>query len=134
SAENGLRRAVELVQEGILGTVKQIRVWPHRPILPQAPGVMKRPEGEDPVAAELDWEAFIGPAPMRPFKKGVYHPFKWRGWLDYGTRALGDMGCHPANMACRALKLEYPTTIEAQAGHVNDETCPSFATVTFQFP
>ena len=134
SAESGLRRAVELVQDGILGTVKEIHVWTNRPIWPQAPGVMKRPEGQDPVPASLDWEAFIGPAPMRPFKAGVYHPFKWRGWLDFGTGALGDMACHTANMAFRACQLTSPTTIVADATDVNDETYPSSAKIEYDFP
>jgi predicted dehydrogenase len=134
SAESGLRRAVELVQDGILGNVKEIHVWTNRPIWPQAPGVTRRPDGVDPIPANLDWEAFIGPAPMRPFKKDVYHPFKWRGWLDFGTGALGDMACHTANMAFRACELTSPTTIEADATDVNDETYPSSAKIEYAFP
>src|SRR5262245_55631860 len=134
SAENGLRRAVELVQDGILGKVKEIHVWTNRPIWPQAPGVMDRPKGEDPVPASLDWEAFIGPAPMRPHKAGVYHPFKWRGWLDFGTGALGDMACHTANMAFRACELTSPTSIDADATDVNKETFPSSAKIRYEYP
>lgn len=134
SAADGMREAIEVIQSGAIGKVTEAHIWTNRPIWPQAPSIMKRPEGEDEVPKSLNWDAFIGPAPMRPYKKDTYHPFKWRGWWDYGTGALGDMGCHTANMAFRALKLEYPTTVEAQAGDVNDETCPSFATVTFQFP
>ena len=132
SAENGLRRAVELVQDGILGTVKEVHVWTNRPIWPQAPKVMERPK-EKPVPAHLDWEAFIGPAPMRPYADG-YHPFAWRGWLDFGTGALGDMACHTANMAYRACELTLPTTIEADATDVNKETYPSSAKIRFEFP
>jgi predicted dehydrogenase len=134
SAESGLRRAVELVQEGILGNVSEIHVWTNRPIWPQAPGVMKRPEGQDPIPSTLDWEAFIGPAPMRPYKKDTYHPFKWRGWLDFGTGALGDMACHTANMAFRACALTSPTVIEADATDVNDETYPSSAKIRYEYP
>jgi len=134
SAENGLREAVEVIQSGAIGKVTEAHIWTNRPVWPQAPDIIKRPEGEDPIPENLNWDAFIGPAPMRPFKKGVYHTFKWRGFWDFGTGALGDMGCHTANMAFRALKLEYPTSVEATAGHVNAETCPSIATVTFQFP
>ncbi len=132
SAESGLRRAVELVQGGILGNIKEIHVWTNRPIWPQAPGVMKRPKPED-VPASLDWEAWIGPAPMRPYAKG-YHPFAWRGWLDFGTGALGDMACHTANMAFRACSLASPTEIEADATDVNDETYPSSAKIRYQYP
>jgi predicted dehydrogenase len=132
SAENGLRRAVELVQSGILGNVKEIHVWTNRPIWPQAPGVIKRPD-ESPVPDSLDWEAWIGPAPMRPYGKG-YHPFAWRGWLDFGTGALGDMACHTANMAFRACELTSPTTIDADATDVNDETYPSSAKIRYEYP
>jgi predicted dehydrogenase len=133
SAENGLRRAVELVQDGILGTVKEIHVWTNRPIWPQAPKVMERPKGEYQVPDSLDWEAWIGPAPMRPYAPG-YHPFAWRGWLDFGTGALGDMACHTANMAFRACELTSPTTIEADATDVNKETYPSSAKIRYEFP
>ena len=132
SAENGLRRAVELVQEGILGNIKEIHVWTNRPIWPQAPGVMKRPN-EEPIPKNVNWEAFIGPAPMRPYAKG-YHPFAWRGWLDFGTGALGDMACHTANMAFRAAELASPTVIEADATDVNDETFPSSARIRYEYP
>jgi predicted dehydrogenase len=132
SAENGLRRAVELVQDGILGKVSEIHVWTNRPIWPQAPGVTKRPK-EEPIPDNVDWESFIGPAPMRPYAKG-YHPFAWRGWLDFGTGALGDMACHTANMAFRACALTSPTVIEADATDVNDETYPSSAKIRYEYP
>jgi predicted dehydrogenase len=132
SAESGLRRAVELVQDGILGKVKEIHVWTNRPVWPQAPQVMARPK-EEPIPPHINWEAFIGPAPMRPYGKG-YHPFAWRGWLDFGTGALGDMACHTANMAYRACELGSPSTIEADATDVNPETFPSSAKIKFTFP
>src|SRR5438445_12805551 len=100
SAEDGLRRAVEIVQAGILGPVRQVHVWSNRPIWPQG---MDRPAGEDPVPAHLDWDLWLGPTQWRPFKSewpgdakkkgrrgdGYYHPFAWRGWQDFGTGALG---------------------------------------------
>jgi predicted dehydrogenase len=141
SAESGLRRAVELVQSGIIGPVKEAHVWTNRPIWPQAPRVMARPP-EKPTPEYLHWEEFIGPAPMRPYAEynfggrhaGAYHDFNWRGWWDFGTGALGDMACHTANMAFRALKLGYPTSVVADATDVNPETYPSSAKITFQFP
>ncbi len=133
SAESGLRRAVELVQDGLLGEIKEIHVWTNRPIWPQAPGVIKRPDGEKPVPASVHWDEFIGPAPMRPYNAG-YHPFAWRGWLDFGTGALGDMACHTANMAFMALKLGHPSSVKATAEGVNDWTCPSAANVVLKFP
>ncbi|MCE9604740.1 MAG: Gfo/Idh/MocA family oxidoreductase [Planctomycetia bacterium] len=146
SAENGLREAVEVIQSGAIGPVREAHIWTNRPIWPQAPDVMARPDYTDEIPKTLDWESFIGPAPMRPYVaryrntegplkgKNVYHSFAWRGWLDYGTGALGDMGCHTANMTFRALKLGSPISVEAQALDVNGETFPSASTVTFQFP
>ncbi|CAN5282755.1 Gfo/Idh/MocA family oxidoreductase [soil metagenome] len=140
SAESGLRRAVELVQSGLIGPVKEAHVWTNRPVWPQAPGVVARPP-EKPTPEYLHWEEFIGPAPMRPYaeyptgrRKGAYHDFNWRGWWDFGTGALGDMACHTANMAFRALKLGYPTSVIAEATDVNPETYPSSAKIIFQFP
>ncbi len=132
TAENGLRRAVELIQGGIIGQIKEVHVWTNRPIWPQAPGVTKRLTASD-VPATVHWDEFLGGAPDRVYAKG-YHPFAWRGWWDFGTGAIGDMACHTANMAFMALKLQHPTKVSAVAGDVNDETCPSWAHVTMDFP
>jgi predicted dehydrogenase len=134
SAENGLRRAVELVQSGIIGPVKEVHVWTNRPIWPQAPTVTARPETADVWPNTIHWDYFLGGARLRPYVKGVYHPFAWRGWWDFGTGAIGDMACHTANMAFRALKLEYPTTISAENDEVNPETYPGWAHITIEFP
>jgi predicted dehydrogenase len=95
---------------------------------------MDRPQGSDPVPAGLEWDLWLGPAPTRPFKRGVYLPFSWRGWQDFGTGALGDMACHTVNMPFRALELGYPTTIEAESGGMNTETYPLSSKIRFQFP
>jgi predicted dehydrogenase len=134
SAEDGLRRAVELIQGGIIGPVKEVHVWTNRPIWPQAPGVTRRPDRSDPVPKEVHWDEFLGGAPDRPFVAEVYHPFNWRGWWDYGTGAIGDMACHTANMAFRALKLAHPSKISAENGEVNPETYPGWAHITFEYP
>jgi predicted dehydrogenase len=131
SSENGLRRAIEVVQAGVIGAVKEVHVWTNRPIWPQG---LARPEGADPVPAGVDWDVWIGPAAMRPFKSGVYHPFNWRGWLDFGTGALGDMACHTVNMPFRALKLGFPSVIEAESSGMNGETYPLGAKIRFEFP
>jgi len=119
SAENGLRRAVELVQGGLIGDVKEAHVWTNRPVWPQAPEITARPDRADVWPASVHWDEFLAGAPLRPFVKDVYHPFKWRGWWDFGTGAIGDMACHTANMAFRALKLAHPTTISAESGDLN---------------
>lgn len=132
SAGSGLRRAVEVVQAGVIGPVRQLHVWSNRPIWPQG---IDRPKGEDPVPETLDWDLWLGPAPKRPFKTGIYHPFKWRGWQDFGTGALGDMACHTVNMPFRALKLGYPEVVEAESSTgMNKETYPKSSRIRFEFP
>ena len=79
------------IRDGAIGTLREIHNWSNRPVWPQGGD---RPVGSDPVPENLDWEAWIGPAKMRPFKKDVYHTFKWRGFVDFGSGALGDMACH----------------------------------------
>jgi predicted dehydrogenase len=131
SAGDGLRRAVECIQGGIIGDVSQVHVWTNRPIWPQG---IPRPDGSDPIPDTLDWDIWIGPAPMRPYKKGVYDPFNWRGWKDFGTGALGDMACHTVNMPFRALNFGYPTTIEAEAFGLNGDSYPIGSKIHFTFP
>lgn len=132
SAGNGLRRAVEVIQAGVIGPVRELHVWSNRPIWPQGIG---RPEGEDPVPPELDWDLWLGPAKERPYKKGVYHSFAWRGWYDFGTGALGDMACHTVNMPFRALKMGYPNVVECEeTSKLNDETFPKTSRIRFEFP
>src|SRR6266566_7888472 len=125
SASDGLRRAVEVVQSGLIGPVRNAYVWTNRPIWPQG---LDRPSGSDPVPPTLDWDLWLGTAPWRPYKAqrpddstdgggrrgrgGVYQPFTWRGWQDFGTGALGDIACHTVNWPFRALKRGYPTEIE----------------------
>jgi predicted dehydrogenase len=132
TASATLRRGVEIIRAGVIGPVREVHVWTNRPIWPQAPQVMARPEPE-PVPAHVQWDLFLGPAPERPYSS-AYHPFRWRGWWDFGTGALGDMGCHTANLPFMALKLKYPISVEAQAGDVNPETYPSWAHVVWEFP
>ncbi len=132
SAADGLRRAVECIQAGIIGKVSEVHVWTNRPVWPQG---MNRPEGSDPVPENLNWDIWLGPAPVRPFKSGVYHGFKWRGWQDFGTGALGDMACHTVNMPFRALQLGHPKEISSEAfGVMNKETYPIGSKIHFKFP
>ncbi len=139
SSADGLRRAVETIQDGLIGQIREVHVWTNRPIWPQG---MDRPAGEDPVPATLDWDTWIGPAAMRPYKgaatprgRGVYQPFNWRGWQDFGTGALGDMACHTVNMPFRALDLDYPSEIEAMPlGPMPRESYPVGTKIRFTFP
>jgi len=132
SAEPGLRRAVECIQAGVIGAPRELHVWSNRPIWPQG---LDRPEGEDPVPENLDWDCWLGPAAARPYKRDVYNPFKWRGWKDFGTGALGDMACHTVNMPFRAMKLGYPNVIECEmTSRPYAETYAKTTRIRFEFP
>jgi hypothetical protein len=132
SSYSGLRRAVEVLQAGVIGNPLELHVWSNRPIWPQG---LARPAGHDPVPASLDWDVWLGPAHKRPFKEDTYHPFKWRGWFDFGTGALGDMACHTVNMPFRGLKLGYPEVVEVElASRLYPETFPKTSRIRFDFP
>ncbi len=132
SAEDGLRRSVEVIHGGVIGKPLELHVWTNRPIWPQG---LNRPEGEDPIPENIDWDLWLGPAQPRPFKSNVYHTFKWRGWKDFGTGALGDMACHTVNMPFRALKLGYPERIECEfSSREYPETYPLSSRIRFDFP
>lgn len=121
------RRNIEIVQSGVLGEISQIHVSTDRPIWPQG---LKRPEGSDPVPPELAWDCWLGVAPERPFKKDVYHAFKWRGWFDFGTGAMGDIACHAMSFFWRGLQLG--EVLSAQTVKTTEkfkETYPSATTV-----
>ncbi len=128
-SESGSRRMVEWIQAGGLGAVRDVHVWTDRPIWPQGMG---RPPGSKPVPATLNWDLWLGPAPERPYNDG-YHPFKWRGFWDFGTGALGDMACHNMDTAFWALKLGAPTTVVAESSEVNQETAPKWSIIRYEF-
>jgi predicted dehydrogenase len=92
-----------------------------------------RPKDTPAVPASLDWDLWLGPAPQRPYHP-AYLPFKWRGWWDFGTGALGDIGCHAMDPVFRALKLGAPTSVQASSTRVNEETYPLGSMVTYEFP
>lgn len=115
---DGQRRNIEILQSGVLGDVSEIHVTTDRPIWPQA---INRPEGSDAIPASLDWNLWLGVAPTRPFKKDVYHAFKWRGWFDFGTGAMGDIACHAMSFFWRGLALERVVSAETV------KTTPKFA-------
>lgn len=103
------RRRIEIYSSGVLGCIKEVHVTTNRPIWPQG---LDRPAGSDPVPASLDWDLWLGIAPQRPFKKDVYHGFKWRGWYDFGTGALGDIACHSMSDFYRGFKLREALSVE----------------------
>lgn len=128
-ARDHLRRAVELVQAGAIGRVEQVHCWTDRPIWPQ--GMTQRPEPA-PVPDDLAWDLWLGPAPERPYGEG-YHPFAWRGWWDFGTGALGDMGCHILDLPAWSLGLERPARVSATSEGATEEAAPTASTVTLGF-
>jgi len=128
--ELGLRRAVELIRAGVVGPIHEVHVWTNRPIWPQGQWA---PTESKPVPKTLDWDLWLGTAPERPYNP-AYCPFAWRGWWDFGTGALGDMACHTANMAFMALKLGYPTSVEAESAGINPYSFPKWSTITYRFP
>ena len=129
---DGLREAVEIVRAGGIGTVREVHVWTNRAgrFWKQAMG---RPTATPPVPNNVHWYLWLGSSPDRPYHP-IYHPFSWRGWLDFGTGALGDMACHTANMAVMALDLFDPIAVEAQSsGVVDNETYPTWSVITYEF-
>jgi len=135
---NGVRDICEWIWDGAIGEIREVHAWTNRPVWPQG---IDRPQGEDPIPATLDWDLWIGPAPMRPFKalpdnpnESVYCPFRWRGWWDFGGGALADMACHVLDPVFWALKLKYPTSVQADSTPVNNETFPKASTVHYEFP
>jgi predicted dehydrogenase len=131
-SSDGSRRVVEMIRAGVIGPVREVHAWTDRPIWPQA---IDRPADRPSVPPFLHWDLWLGPAPERPYHP-AYHPFKWRGWWDFGTGALGDMGCHIIDVAFWALKLGAPRTIEAESPplHSHPETAPAWSIVRYEFP
>ena len=131
------RRLCEYVWAGAIGKVHQAHIWTDRPsnglFNEYWPQGVKRPTGSPPVPSTLDWDLWLGPAPLRPYNP-VYLPFVWRGWWDFGTGALGDIGCHYMDPVFRALKLGAPLSVQASSTRVNEETFPLGSLVTYQFP
>jgi predicted dehydrogenase len=126
----GVRRISEWVAANRIGPIREVHCWTDRPWWPQDVG---RPEETPPVPDNVDWDAWLGPAPYRPYSP-AYHPFSWRGWWDFGSGALGDMGCHIMDPAYTSLNLGYPTAVEADFEGGTDETLPAASTITFEFP
>jgi len=129
-----IRRAVELVRAGVIGPVREVHAWTNRPIWPQGQKAIDEriSLAGEPKPADLDWDVWLGPAPSREYN-ACYVPFKWRGWWDFGTGALGDMACHIMDMAYWALDLGSPLSVEAESGGRTAETGPDWSTITYRF-
>ena len=136
-ASEGTRLLCEMVWDDAIGPVREAHIWTDRPsnglFNEYWPQGVARPMDTPPVPATLDWDLWLGPAPERPYHP-AYLPVKWRGWWDFGTGALGDIGCHSFDPVFRALKLGAPASVEASSTRVNEETFPLASMVTYQFP
>ena len=140
----------EWVRAGAVGEVREVEVWSDRPLWPQG---LTRPSETPPVPSTFDWDLWLGPSPERPYHP-EYHPMRWRGWHDFGTGSLGDMGCHTFHVIWQSLRLEPPTRVQAcwnltkLPAYGNDadpdwtlsktakfpETFPMSSVVTWDFP
>ena len=129
----------EWVDSGVVGPISKVYVWTNRPVWPQ--GIQMPVPDASLKPGTLNWDQWLGPAPEIPFIPKM-HPFNWRGWWDYGTGALGDMGCHIIDIPFRALGLKYPTDVECSVGSVFSKMwvpdhipqgCPPTSSVTIHF-
>ena len=111
NSADGIRQICEWIWAGTIGEVTHVDTWTNRPIWPQG---LSRPEKSERVPKTLDWDLFIGPAAFREYNS-IYHPWNWRGWWDFGTGALGDMGNHILDPVFKALNLQYPTSVQASS-------------------
>jgi hypothetical protein len=130
----GAYRMCEMLADGAIGQVREVHNWSNRPVWPQG---IERPLDTPPVPEGLDWNLWLGPAPERPYHP-AYLPFVWRGWWDFGTGALGDMGCYSFDVIFRALELGIPAKAEACTSRLHGKTItdsyPQASIVRYQFP
>ena len=137
------RRVVELVQSGAIGPVRECHVWVSRAWGWQSAedakahgdivSVTERPTGEMPVPPELDWDLWIGPAPMRPYHSVYFPGPKWYRWWDFGNGTMSDLGSHWNDLPFWALKLDAPLTIEASGPPPHAEIAPATMSATYQY-
>jgi len=143
------RLLCEFIWAGVIGNVLEAHVWTDRAGIPKRfwwPQGGTRPAGEDPIPKGLNWDVWLGPAPKRPFlgtyKEGkfkghsVYQPFVWRGWWDFGTGALGDIGCHAMSGLFTALKIKHAAAVHLvkDSGDNTAEMFPTSSTICWDIP
>ena len=132
----GIRLAREWVQAGLIGEVHTVHTWTDRPRTPWFYPADFDPDAnpkETPVPATLDWDLWLGVAPPRPYRPELVPSF-WRGFTDYGTGSLGDMGCHQLDAPFYALDLGSPSSVEAATTKQYPKTFPASTAVTWKFP
>jgi hypothetical protein len=140
-ASESIRRLCEWIWDGAIGDIHEVHAWTPHPVWPQG---IDRPTETPPVPDTLDWDLWLGPAPYRPYHP-AYLPAIWRGWWDFGTGGLGDMGCHVLDHVVWSLKLGPPKSVEASCSMFvpaglnwnkpkNTESYPQASLVTYHFP
>ena len=130
ASEEGVRTACEWIWNGEIGEVRRVEAFTDRPIWPQG---LSRPTEVQEIPSTLNWDAFIGPAPMRPYNE-IYTPWNFRGWWDFGTGALGDMACHILHCVYKGLNLKYPSKVQGSSTLLLNESCPNAEMIKFTFP
>lgn len=130
SSDVGVRQVCDWIWNGEIGEVTKVEAFTDRPIWPQG---LQRPTRVDPIPDTLNWDLFIGPAPMRDYN-GIYQPWNWRGWWDFGTGALGDMACHILHPVFKGLQLGYPTKAQGSSTSLLADCAPNAQMVTYTFP
>ena len=136
-ASEGARLVQEYIEAGAIGAVREIHAWSNRRRRISPRGI-PRPKQTPPVPDGLDWDLWLGPAPPRPYHP-CYLPFRWRGWWDFGTGVLGDIGCHELSAIFKTLKLGHPKSVEASSSSwqvpaaIRNETAPLSSIVRFKF-
>ena len=134
-----IRLVKEWVEDGLIGDVREVHAWSDRPSLGCCVFSygMARPEAIENPPETLDWDLWLGPAQHRPYNS-VYEPFNWRGWVDFGCGALGDMGCHILDPSFWALDLGNPVSVESSNTNIDEavikETYPAAACINYDFP
>ena len=134
-----LNMVQDWIDKGKLGAISEVKIWTNRPVWPSGISMPKPDISKKPSA--LNWDLWLGPAKLKPYTPNM-HPFNWRGWWDYGTGALGDVGCHLIDIPFRTLGLKYPKAAECSIGSVfskmwspdfNPESCPPSSFITINF-
>jgi predicted dehydrogenase len=139
NSSDGIRQVCEWLWDGAIGAVREVDAWCSLKYTPFGHSgwstlLGERPTETPPVPDTLDWDTWIGPAPMRPYHP-TYHPARWRAWWDFGCGMMGDRGVHTLDSVFWSLKLKAPTSIElVRKEGGNEEIHPDIAVVRFSFP
>ena len=126
------RTAVKWIRDGAIGKVTEVHSW--HPNRGNQHTSLTTPPTPGPVPETLNWDAWVGPAPMRDYVPDAYHPFKWRDWQAFGSGTMGDFGCHILDPVFTALDLTAPVSIQAENEGLNPETWPLSETIRYVFP